>query len=81
MKVPFRGLGHPGKPCSPPLSNHSLTLLQGPHGLLSIDYRNEADDQSLKLAEAIAAESGDLETIETDYTVSDDEDLRTEPEE
>ncbi len=59
-----------------------LRRLISKYGLLSIDYRNEADDQSLKLAEAIAAESGDLETIETDYTVSDyDEDLRTEPEE
>lgn len=59
-----------------------LRRLISKYGLLSIDYRNEADDQSLKLAEAIAAENGDLETIETDYTVSDsDEDLRTEPEE
>lgn len=59
-----------------------LRRLISKYGLLSIDYRNEADDQSLKLAEAIAAESGDLETIETDYTVSDyDEDLITEPEE
>lgn len=58
-----------------------LRRLISKYGLLSIDYRNEADDQSLKLAEAIAAESGDLETIETDYTVSDyDEDLITEPE-
>lgn len=58
-----------------------LRRLISKYGLLSIDYRNEADDQSLKLAEAIAAESGDLETIETVYTVSDsDEDLTTEPE-
>ena len=59
-----------------------LRRLISKYGLMSIDYRSEADDQSLKLAEAIAAEGGDIETIETDYIISDyNEDLRTEPEE